>query len=173
MLGGIAAGIIVDMETAMTDPQGFYTTVLSAGAILTGFAGTFLQFRIQREASYYRQLAVSFEQGKAKDVYIGLTHFTPAFLLITLSALMSVTFGFVLPLLALAEMAPRFVTPRVVAVGLLSALWPLLGYFLAELIHYRILSNRLATDLFELRREWISLVIGVGGAVLSWLWFLI
>jgi hypothetical protein len=33
----------------------FYTSVVSAGAILTGLAGTFLQFRIGREASYYQQ----------------------------------------------------------------------------------------------------------------------
>jgi len=116
----------------MTDPQGFYAAVLTAGVILTGFAGTFLQFRIQREASYYRQPAVSFEEARAKDVFIGLTHFTAAFLLITLSALMSVIFGFALPLLTLAEMAPLFVTPKVVTVGLLSALLPLLGYFFAE-----------------------------------------
>ena len=63
------------MESPMTDPQGFYTAVLTAGAILTGFAGTFLQFRIQREASYHRQPAVSFEEANAKDVFIGLTHF--------------------------------------------------------------------------------------------------
>ena len=137
----------------MTDPQGFYAAVLTAGAILTGFAGTFLQFRIQREASYYRQPAVSFEEARAKDVFIGLTHFTAAFLLITLSALMSVIFGFALPLLTLAEMAPLFVTPKVVTVGLLSALLPLLGYFFAELTHYRILGNQLVGDFYELRRE--------------------
>jgi hypothetical protein len=92
----------------MADEQTFYAAVLSAGAILTGFSGTFLQFRIQREANYYRQPVLSYvegaEQGKAQDVPIGLVHFTGAFLLIIVSTLMAVTFGFVFPLLALAQM---------------------------------------------------------------------
>jgi hypothetical protein len=121
------------VEDAMPDPQTFYAAVLSAGAILTGFSGTFLQFRIQREANYYRQPVLFYvegaEQGKGQDVAIGLTHFTGAFLLIIVSTLMAVTFGFVFPLLALAEMAPHFVSPKFVTVGLLSTLFPLLGYF--------------------------------------------
>ena len=68
--------------------------MLTAGAILSGFCGTFLAFRIQREAAYYRQPAVDYHGNKGKDVYIGLTHFTSAFLLLALATVCSVTFGF-------------------------------------------------------------------------------
>ena len=93
----------------MPNSQTFYAAVLSAGAILTGFSGTFLQFRIQREANYYRQPVLSYVEdaavGKAQDIF-GRDPFTGAFLLIIVSTLMAVAFGFVFPLLALAEMAP-------------------------------------------------------------------
>ena len=42
----------------------FFAEVLSAGAILCGFCGTFLSFRIQREAGYYRQVAIDFHSGQ-------------------------------------------------------------------------------------------------------------
>jgi len=61
----------------------FYSSVTTAGAILAGFSGTFLSFRIQRESNYYRQ--VSIERGEARDVYIGLSHFTSSFMLIICS----------------------------------------------------------------------------------------
>ncbi len=158
----------------MSDSQTFYAAVLSAGAILTGFSGTFMQFRIQREANYYRQPVLSYvedaAEGKAQDTPIGLTHFTGAFLLIIVSTLMAVAFGFVFPLLALAEMAPPFVSPKFVTVGLLSTLFPLLGYFLTELIHYRILSTRLLHDISEFQREWPGVVIALGAAALCWVW---
>ena len=56
--------------------ESFYTATLSAGAILTGFCGTFLSFRLQREANYYRQVALDFETREARDVFVDLTHFT-------------------------------------------------------------------------------------------------
>ncbi len=67
------------------DPYSFYTATLSAGAILMGFYGTFLAFRIQREANYYRQPALDFGLSEARDVYIGLTHFSSSFLLIVMT----------------------------------------------------------------------------------------
>jgi hypothetical protein len=137
------SGFSVDLATAkpipsqdtaednMSDHETFYAAVLSAGAILTGFSGTFMQFRIQREANYYRQPVLSYvergETGKAQDTYIGLTHFTASFLLIITATLVALTFGFVVPLLALAEIGPWPVTPRFVALGLLSALFPFVG----------------------------------------------
>jgi len=158
----------------MSDSQTFCAAVVSAGAILTGFSGTFLQCRIQREANYYRQPVLSYvegaTEGNAQDAYIGLTHFTGAFLLIIAATLMAVAFGFVLPLLGLAEMAPPFVSPKFITVGLLSTLSPLGGYFLTELIHYRILSTRLLHDISEFQREWPGVVIGLGGAAICWLW---
>lgn len=42
-------------------------SLLQAGAILAGFCGTFLAFRIQREASYYRQPVADFDTGRAAD----------------------------------------------------------------------------------------------------------
>jgi hypothetical protein len=158
----------------MLDSQTFYATVLSAGAILTGFSGTFLQFRIQREANYYRQPVLSYVEGKmageAQDVYIGLTHFTGAFLLIIISTLMSMAFGLVFPLLALVEMTPQFVNPKFIALGLLSTLSPLVGYFLTELIHYDILTTRLVHDISEFRRELPGVIVGLGGIALCWAW---
>src|SRR5260370_33842727 len=79
----------------------FFAAALSAGGILSGFCGTFLTFRIQREASYYRQAAVDFHEGKGKDIFVGLTHFSSAFFILLLATLCSATFGFVFPLLAL------------------------------------------------------------------------
>jgi hypothetical protein len=159
----------------MSDSQTFYEAVLSAGAILTGFSGTFLQFRIQREANYYKQPVTSYvkgaTEGKAQDAYIGLTHFTDAFLLIIAATLMAVAFGFVFPLLGLAEMAPPFVSRKFITAGLPSTLFTLGGYFLTELIHYRILSTRLLHDIAEFQREWPGVFIGLGGAAVCWLWF--
>jgi len=153
----------------MSDLHSFYEAVLSAGAILTGFSGSFLQFRIQREANYYRQPALDYQTGVARDVFIGLTHFTLAFFLIIIATLMSMTFRFIFPLLGLADMAPSFVNRLSITVGLLSTLCPLSGYFLTELIHYRILSSHLVEDFSSLRREWPGLVIGLGGAALCWI----
>src|SRR5205807_8871788 len=98
----------------MTDisDKDFYSAVLAAGAILTGFSGTFLQFRIQRESSYYRQPALSYEEGKAKDIVIGLSHFTSSFLLIICAVILEIVFGFCLPLFALANSATVFISPR-------------------------------------------------------------
>jgi hypothetical protein len=158
----------------MSDHETFYAAVLSAGAILTGFSGTFLQFRIQREANYYRQPVLSYVEGaragKAQDTYISLTHFTAAFLLIIMATLTALAFGFVFPLLALAEMSPQFVSPRFVTFGLLSALFPLLGYFLTELFHYRILSMGLMNDITEWRQEWPVVVVAIAAAVVCCVW---
>jgi hypothetical protein len=58
----------------MSEATPFFESVLAAGAILSGFCGTFLSFRINRESNYYRQPALSYEEEKAKDIYIGRTH---------------------------------------------------------------------------------------------------
>src|SRR5260370_7129474 len=87
-----------------------YEADLIAGAILTGFNGTFVSFRIQREANYYRQPVATFkegsESGRGQDAYIGLSHFTSSFFLIIVGALCSAIFGVLLPLLALSPCDP-------------------------------------------------------------------
>jgi hypothetical protein len=128
-----------------------YAALLSAGAILTGFCGTFLSFRIQREASYYRQPAVDFATGKSRDVLIGLSHFTSSFLLLVVATLLAVCCGFILPLLALIGVTQQ---PRVVVAGMVSSVICVLGYFVCEMIHYGVLNRRLLNDSQEWGRSW-------------------
>lgn len=132
------------------EEQTFFSAALSAGAILTGFCGTFLSFRIQREAAYHRQPALDYDEGDARDVYIGLSHFTSSFLVLILASLVTMGFGFVLPLFALAGLGGEFITVKMVAGGLVTALMLISGYFLVEMRHYHILSNKLLHD----RAEW-------------------
>jgi hypothetical protein len=138
---------------APSNPE-FFSAALTAGTILIGFSASFLQFRIQREANYYRQPALSFEYAEAKDIFIGLSHFTSSFLLIIVSTMLDVVFGFFLPLLVLAEPNLLFISPRLVIAGLIAALVFLVGYFCAELVHYRILNRRLIHDMYEWERQW-------------------
>lgn len=128
----------------------FFSAIIAAGAILTGFSGTFLQFRIQREANYYRQPVLSYEERKAVDVFIGLSHFTSSFLLIIVAVLLEIVFGFTLPLLALAGYGCTVIEPKLVVSGLIAALIFLVGYFCSELVHYGILNRRLLND----KNEW-------------------
>jgi hypothetical protein len=145
------------VEEAVTldiSEKDFYTAVLAAGAILTGFSGSFLQFRIQRESNYYRQPVTSYEEQKGRDVYIGLSHFSSAFLLIISAVVLEIIFGFCLPLLALANARLPILSPKIVASGLIAALILLMGYFCAELVHYEILNARLLNDRREWGRQW-------------------
>lgn len=132
------------------EEQAFFSAALSAGAILTGFCGTFLSFRIQREAAYHRQPALDYEDGEARDIYIGLSHFTSSFLILILASLVTMVFGFIMPLFALAGFGSAFVTVSVVTAGLVAALVLISGYFFVEMRHYHILSNKLLHD----RAEW-------------------
>lgn len=140
----------------------FYGSALSAGAILTGFCGTFLSFRLQREANYYRQIAVDFDQEKARDIYVGLTHFTGPLLLLLLSTLVAALFGFVFPLVALAAPASRTMcSVGIVATGEVAALVLLFGYFFGELVHYEILNTNLANDAREWGNQWPVVLVAV------------
>ena len=149
-----------------TNDKDFFTAVLSAGAILTGFCGTFLQFRIQREANYYRQPVLSYEERKAYDVFIGLSHFSSSFLLIIFGTLLALVFGFVLPLLVLAG-AAAFVTPKLVTAGLLASSAFVVGYFWAELVHYQILNVKLLNDRKEWNRQRVIVTSTIGIAILG------
>jgi hypothetical protein len=149
----------------------FFEAMLSAGAILSGFCGTFLVFRIQREASYYRQVAVDFHEGKGKDIAIGRQHFTSAFLLLVLATMCSATFGFVFPLLALQHPNGYAARPGLVVGGMFASLVLLAAYFLDELVHYRIISGRLASDAREWKSEWWIVAIGILGAIVCVAYF--
>lgn len=148
----------------------FFSAALSAGSILTGFCGTFLSFRIGREAAYYRQPVLQYvpdkNVGLAQDVPIGLTHFSSSFLILLIASLVTMGFGFILPLIALAGFGGDFVTVRIVTGGLVAAVMLISGYFLVEMQHYYILSNELVNDLKEKRRElWlvaVCMILAVG-----------
>ena len=148
----------------------FFVSMLNAGAILSGFCGTFLVFRIQREAAYYRQPAVDYHEDKGKDVYIGLTHFTSAFLLLVLATVCSATFGFVFPLLALSGCEWVSANPGFVVGGMIATLLLIAAYFLAELIHCEIL-RKLRSDVREWKRELWVVGLGVFSAVVAVWWF--
>ena len=89
----------------------FYEAALTGGAILSGFIGTFLSFRIQREANYYRQPVLNFERTDFKDVFLGLSRFPLSLALILMGALLSVLYGIFLPLSALAHWSLCTVSP--------------------------------------------------------------
>jgi len=144
----------------------FFESIVGAGAILCGFCGTFLTFRIQREASYYRQPVADFQSGESKDVYIGLTHFSGAFLLLILGTLSATVFGFLLPLLALAGCVWIRTQPNLVVGGLVGTLILIAAYFWAELIHYGILKNALRNDHREWSRESPVVIGGIAAAVI-------
>lgn len=141
------------------EPLRFFEAIINAGAILAGFCGTFLAFRIQREANYYRQPVLDYEKGKAKDIFIGLTHFTSAFLLLMLATVCAFFFGFIIPLLAIAGSSWALAQITLVVSGLIASLVFVIAYFLDELIHYRVLSVNLVNDAREWKREW-AIVIG-------------
>jgi hypothetical protein len=72
------------------------------------------------------------------------------------------TFDFVAPLLRLAGFAESLITVGLVAAGLVASLVLICGYFCIEMLHYNILSNRLAHD----RAEWGRLTRWIVGWVL-------
>lgn len=147
-----------------SDLQSFFSACLSAGAILTGFCGTFLSFRIQREANYYRQPSVDFQSGTGRDIYIGLSHFSSSFLLLIIASLFSVLFGFVLPLLALSGVG---IPKQSVVVGMVSAVIFVVAYFACEMVHYGVLNRRLLHDRTEWGRSTGIVLVACMVAVLS------
>ena len=146
------------------DSISLYAGLLSAGAILTGFCGTFLSFRIQREANYYRQPAVDLNTNTGGDVYIGLSHFTSSFLVLIAATLLAVVFGFILPLLALIGTPLQ---PAIIVAGMVASVIGVLGYFTCEMIHYGVLNRRLLNDRHEWGRLWGVVIITFLLAVLA------
>jgi hypothetical protein len=154
---------------ASGDELAYLAACLSAGAILTGFCGTFLSFRIQREANYYRQPVLDFESETAKDVVIDRTHFSSPFLLLIIGTLMASGFGFISPLLAISGID---VSKMVIVSGMIAAMVTILGYFVCELVHYRVLNTRLINDKAEWGRS-SGVVIGTLAAAGSAAWAVI
>jgi len=147
----------------------FYEAALTAGSILFGFVGTFLSFRIQREANYYRQPVLDFrsgeDEGSGQDVEVGLSHFTSSLALIILAGLGAMIFGMVLPLAALAQLKATVSSPESIVAGIVGSLALVVGYFLDELFHYRIIF-RLDRKGWK-RERWIvigTLAAAVAGA---------
>lgn len=153
-----------------TNLESFFGSTLSAGAILSGFCGSFLTFRIGREAAYHRQPVVDPGEGGGNDAVVGLTHFSSPFLLLLFATIWSATFGIVFPMLALSGSAWFASRPRFVLGGLVGALLLIGAYFLDELIHYRIL-RILPSDAREWKREGWVVGIGFLSAVVSVWWF--
>jgi hypothetical protein len=144
-------------------PVAFFSSVVSAGAILTGFCGSFLAFRIQREASYYRQPVLDYATETARDIEIDLSHFSYPFLLLIVASLGALFFGVVLPLFGIAGVSNGLVSPGITVAGLLASTIVLCGYFLAELSHYEILRGKLINDPAEKRRA-VPIMIGTAFA---------
>jgi hypothetical protein len=63
-------------------PWEFYAAILNAGTILWGFNGTFLAFRLQREAAYRRQPVLDFNTASGKDVDLNLQRLSWPFLIL-------------------------------------------------------------------------------------------
>jgi hypothetical protein len=118
----------------------FFSDVIAAGAIIAGFCAVFLQFRIQREADYYRnpgQYTGGVDPTTVRP--LNLQQFSSSFLLVVLSTLTAFIFGVILPLIRLSGLGTRWIKPQCVVAGVLDAILLLFFYFLDELFHYRIL----------------------------------
>lgn len=139
------------------DLMTFFAASLNVGAILAGFCATFLSFRIQREAGYYRS-----PDGKGKDTFSNLSHFTASLLLLLLATLWSAVCGIVFPLLALAGSVP-WISPGLIVGGVIGGLLLLAAYFVTELLHYDVFKF-LKNDPAEWKREWPLVAVGVIGA---------
>jgi hypothetical protein len=122
--------------TMMEELGRVYEAALAGGAVLSGFIGTFLSFRIAREANYYSQPVFDCKQQKWKSAEINLSHFPPSLLLIILSWVGSTLFGLLCPLWALARRSPS-PSPALIFAGILSSIILVAAYFLVEMVHYR------------------------------------
>lgn len=135
----------------MNPPDGhFFEIMLTAGSILAGFCTSFLVFRIQREADYYR--------NPSSEGIIDQQHFTSSFLLVILATLLVAIFGVVFPMFYLAGISFALISPRSTVAGLLSAMVLLAGYFFDELYHYHILRK---FDKDGWKSEWWILAITI------------
>ncbi len=145
------------------DPGRFYQAALTAGSILSGFIGTFLSFRIQRESNYYRQpfMYRETEKTKSESVHVGQSQFPSSLLLVILGAVCAVLFGVFFPLSAVAGWGPLTLRPPTILAGIVASLVLVAAYFLNELTHYEILKlPRLRQDLARWSKSDVALVVG-------------
>jgi drug/metabolite transporter (DMT)-like permease len=149
---------------SQSDLTNFFTASLTVGAILAGFCGTFLSFRIQREAGYYRS-----PDCKGKDAFSNLSHFTASLLLLLLATLCTAVCGIVLPLLALVGSGLR-ISPGLIVGGVIGGLLLLAAYFVTELCHYDVFKF-LRDDPAEWKREWPLVAAGVFGTAFCFWYF--
>ncbi len=149
---------------SQSDLTNFFAASLNVGAILAGFCATFLSFRIQREAGYYRS-----PDGSGKDTFSNLSHFTASLLLLLLATLCTAVCGIVLPLLALVGSGP-WISPRLIVGGVIGGLLLLAAYFVTELRHYDVFKF-LKNDPAEWKREWPLVAVGVIGAAFCFWYF--
>ena len=160
----------------MTSDRDFFQSVLTAGAIISGFCGSFLVFRIQREASYFRYPGLGDRNQQ---------HLTPSLLLLIVATLALSVFSVCLPLLALAGRYPQWLgpdlRPTLLVWGLTFSIFTLGAYVVDELVHYRILCplrkvrerrapkwlrRIVKVDWYGFRREWPFLLGGLAIAAL-------
>ncbi|SRR6266481_802200 len=159
------------IKIMLDETRTFYEAALTAGAILSGFNGTFISFRIQREANYHRQPVTKFDEmacsGKGQDAYIGRSRFNSSFLLIIIGTLCSMIFGVFLPLFALANRYDP--GPGRILAGIAASTVLVMAYFFDELIHYEIVKwSRLLRDLKLWQYEWLIVISGVLLACLAY-----
>jgi hypothetical protein len=149
-------------EMTPDETRTFYEAAITASAILSGFNGTFLSFRIQREANYYRQPVLDFKEKRGVDAGIGLSQFNSSLLLIILGTLCSMMFGVFMPLAALSRWGRYTPNPALILAGIVASGVLVMAYFFNELIHYKILKwSRLSCDLKGWGYEWLIVISGV------------
>jgi len=143
-------------------PENVFGDALAAGAILTGFCGTFLVFKIQREADYHRRPEEDTDSAS-------LSHFSASLLILLLACLLTTIFGTAFPLLGLSGIGKTWITMQLIAAGLLGSLVLISGYFAVELVHYEISLNKLSSDKTEWKREGPIILVAVLIAIVLFL----
>jgi hypothetical protein len=133
--------------------ENVFGDALAAGAILTGFCGTFLSFRIQREAEYHRKPSSQPDSKAGRAAHVSLSHFSASFLILISASVITMIFGTALPLLGLSGGASKWITIKLITAGLFAGLALIVGYFAVELVHYDIRFNKLRSDQEEWKRE--------------------
>ncbi len=126
----------------------FYSAMLTVASILAGFYGTFLSFRLQREAQFFRNRRQQ--------------HTTPSLLVLVMGIVMLGWFGIWQPL---SFFAGRVVSQESTIRGVVTALLLGVAYFVLELLHYEILfrwGGKLYNWLVGLALVFISFIIGFG-----------
>lgn len=131
---------------------------------MAGFIGTFLVFRIQREAGYFRQ------PGPDGDDAKNLSHLTPSFLPLLLAAGCASIFGVGLPLWALGAGWNGQSGRGWIVGGLFASMLLVATYVAVEMVHYDIRPNKLEGDREEWRRAVPLLAIGALLAVTATGW---